>query len=270
MAVFSPVARSQGSFSIAAANNYVRNKDWNGLLRYSTEWTKAKPQEPMAWFYLGSTWGMGLRNSAQAVPAFQKAVALKSDWPEAWNALGHELIAMNRNDEAVDAFSHAVKEAPKNTNYWNNLAAAYSYSNRISKAVGALEDEQRVVGSSLTFVDWYNLGNGFLTMQEFKSATNAFREAIKKNPNFAPIWNNLGTLEGMLGNNNAALEDYQRASRLGDNLGTSNFARLQNAIAASNQSNSMDPLEQLRRSQNADMQYRAHQAWQERLARAQN
>jgi tetratricopeptide (TPR) repeat protein len=119
------------------------------------------------------------------------------------------------------------------------------------------------------FAEWYNLANGFLTMQEFKSAANAYRRALKLNPGYGPAWNNLGTLEGMLGNNSAALDDYKRAAGLGDPLGDSNFSRLQNAINAAQEARSDDPLKALWRSQAADLEYRARQAWQERLARAQ-
>ena len=264
------LAPAQNSFSVAAANDYVRRQDWNGLLRYSNAWTGAKPRDEMGWFYLASTYGMGLKNHAQAVPAFQRAVSLKSNWPEAWNALGFELVALNRNDEAVNAFTNATQQAPNKANYWNSLAAAYSYSNRISKAIDALEHEQRAVGSNLTYVDWYNLANGFLTMEEFSSATNAYRQALRLNASFAPAWNNLGTLEGRNGNNNAALQDYQQAAKLGDALGARNYNRLQNAIAEARQSHSDDPMRQLQISLNKELEYRAHQAWQERLARAQN
>lgn len=272
IAAIAPVSRpalAQSTFTAEAANRYVGARDWSGLLRYSSAWTKTQPKDPMGWFYLGNTYGIGLKDPGQALPAFEHAVSLKSAWPEAWNALGHVLVQLQRNDDAADAFSHAVTLAPKRTNYWNSLAAAYSYDNRISKAVDALEGEQKAAGASMGFVEWYNLGNGFLTMQEFKSAANAFRQALRLNPGYAAAWNNLGTLEGMLGNNSAALDDYRRASALGDPLGGTNVARLQSAIAAAREARSDDPLKALWRSQNAELERRARQAWQDRLGAAQ-
>lgn len=61
-----------GSFSIEGANAYVSARDWDGLLRYSTAWTKAQPNAPMAWFYLGNTYGQGLKQPGQALPAFER------------------------------------------------------------------------------------------------------------------------------------------------------------------------------------------------------
>jgi len=255
----------QGSFSIEAANRYLAVKDWNGLLQYSIAWTKGQPREAMAWFYLGSTYDLGLNDPGHAAPAFETAVSVKPAWPEAWTALGHVYLHLQRNDDAIKAFSQAVKLAPKRPNYWNNLAAVYSYESRLSKAVDALEAEQQFAGSSMGFAEWYNLGNGFLAMQENKSAANAYRQALKLNPNYAAAWNNLGTLEGMLGNTAAALDDYRHASALGDSFGDTNFNRLQNAIAAARAARSDDPLKALWRS----LERRAQQAWQDRLGAAQ-
>ena len=270
-AVFGPSgAHGQGSFTIETANGFVSVRDWNGLLRYATAWTRAKPNDPMGWFYVGNTYGMGLNRPDQALPAFQRAVALKATWPEAWNALGHVEVQLQHYDDAAKAFTRAVQQAPTRPNYWNNLAAAYSYANRISLAVQALENEQRATASIATFADWYNLGNGFLTMQEFRPAANAYRQAIRLNPQYGPAWNNVGALEGVLGNTAAALEDYRRAAALGDDLGTSNYARLQAAVTAAREARSDDPLKAFWRQQAADTEYRAQRAWQERLARAQN
>ena len=258
-----------GAHSIERANVYVNAQDWNGLLRYSIEWTQTEPNAPMAWFYLGNTYGQALKQPQHALPAFERAVALQPKWPEAWNALGFINVALKRFDEAAKAFAHAVEQAPAKATYWNNLAAAYSYQNRLSIVVKTLEDEQRAIAGSSVFVDWYNLGNGFCTTQEFTSAATAYRRAIQLKPDYGPAWNNLGTIEAIAGNNQAALKDYHQASTLGDGLGAANYARLQQAMVAAAQSRSNDPLESLRRSQAADLQYRAQQAWQERLARAQ-
>ncbi|MEO8481701.1 MAG: tetratricopeptide repeat protein [Acidobacteriota bacterium] len=263
-------AGSQSAYTVDAANALVRAQDWNGLLRYATAWTKATPNDAMGWYYLGNAYGIGLKRPDQAQPAFQRAVELRANWPQAWNALGFVSVDLKRYDDAVTAFTHATEQAPTRPNYWNSLAAAYSYQNRLSMAVQALEGEQRALTADSKATEWYNLGNGFLTMEEFKLAANAYRRALALDPADAASWNNLGTLEGVLGNTNAALADYQRASRLGNQLGANNYARLQQTIAAAQQTRSDDPLRALWRSQVADAEYRARQAWQERLAIAQN
>lgn len=199
-------------------------------------------------------------------------MALQQKWPEAWNALGFVNVELKRYDEAAKAFTRAVEQAPAKASYWNSLAAVYSYQNRLSLTVKTLQGEQRAIAGSSAFVDWYNLANGFCTMQEFTLAAAAYRRTIQLNPGYGPAWNNLGTIEGVAGNTQAALNDYQRASALGDEAGATNYSRLQQAIAAAAaaQRDNDDPLRQLWRSQAAELQYRSQQAWQDRLARAQN
>jgi tetratricopeptide (TPR) repeat protein len=265
-----PMVYAEDSYTIETANGYVDAHDWDGLLRYSTAWSRAEPNAPMAWFYLGNTYGQALKQPSRALPAFERAVALRPTWPEAWNALGYVNVQLLRYDEAAKSFARAVQQAPTQANYWNSLAAAYSYQNRFSLAVKTLEDEQHAIAGSSAFADWYNLANGFCSMQEFASAAAGYRRALQLKPDYAPAWNNLGTIEGVAGNTQAALDDYQRASALGDELGATNYARLQRAIAASKQRGSEDPLQALRRSQAAELQYRSQQAWQDRLGRAQN
>jgi tetratricopeptide (TPR) repeat protein len=262
-------ANGQSAHTIAAANEYVSARNWDGLLQYAAAWTRAEPDNPMGWYYLGNTYGMGLGRPDQALPAFQRAVALRPKWPEAWDALGFVNVQLQRYDDAVKAFARAVEQAPTRPNYWNSLAAAYSYANRFALAVKTLEDEQRAIGKTATYADWYNLANGFCTMKEFEPAVNAYRQAIALNPDYGPAWNNLGALEGNLGNTAAALTDYQRASALGDQLGANNYARLQQAIADSQQRRSEDPLKAFWRGQAVEAEYRARQAWQDRLGRSQ-
>lgn len=267
-------ALSQSNFSSDQALSYFQAQDWDQLVRYLNAWIKATPDDPMPWYYLGISYGskshsIGMGRPADAKPAFQRALALKPVWPQAWNALGFTDLELKDYTGAATAFERATQQAPSKANYWNNLAAAYSYAGRFSLAVKTLEDEQRAIASTATFVDWYNLGNGFCSMEEFQSAAKAYRQAIKLNPGYGPAWNNLGSLEGVLGNTQAALNDFQRASALGDQLGADNYAKLQRAVALAQQSRNDDPLQAFWKSQAAELEYRAQQAWQARLAAAQ-
>ncbi|MEO8308503.1 MAG: tetratricopeptide repeat protein [Pseudomonadota bacterium] len=259
-------ASAAGAYGIPQANAFVRSQDWQGLLRYSQAWTRAEPNVAMAWFYLGATYDRQMKLPLQAAPAFERAVALQHVFPQAWNALGFVYVELNRPGDSAKAFSNAAQQAPDNPRYWGNLAAALSYQNKLSATLDALENQRRALGSSTSFVEWYNLGNGFFAMGDEKNAAAAYRRAIQLNPNYAAVWNNLGALEGSAGNTQAALSDYQRAAALGDQAGRDNYQRLKNAIAAANRpAQPVDGLRQLQMSQQADREFHARQAWQEHL-----
>ncbi|MEO8314633.1 MAG: tetratricopeptide repeat protein [Pseudomonadota bacterium] len=255
-----------GAFGIPQANEFVGKQDWQGLLRYAQAWTRAEPNTPMAWFYLGATLDRQFNRPEQAAPALEKAVAMQHVWPQAWNALGFVYNELKRPADSAKAFSNAAQQAPNNPHYWGNLAAALSFQNKLSATLDALEKQKRALGSSTSFIEWYNLGNGFFAMGDEDNAKTAYRRALQLNPNYADAWNNLGALEGSTGNTSAALNDYQRAAALGDPVGRSNYQRLQNAIAAANRPNPpVDALRQLEISQQRDREFHAHQEWQQHL-----
>ncbi len=254
------------SYDIPHANEFVRNQDWQGLLRYSQDWTRAEPKTPMAWFYLGATLDRQFKQPEQAAPALEKAVAMQRVWPQAWNALGFVYVELKRFDESAKAFSNAAQQAPENPHYWGNLAAALSFQNKLSPTLDALERQRRALGSSTSFVEWYNLGNGFFAMGDEENAKACYQRAIQLNPNYADVWNNLGALEAGSGNTQAALNDYQRAAALGNTVGRDNYQRLQNAIAAANRpAEPIGALRQLEISIEHDRQFHAQQAWQDHL-----
>jgi tetratricopeptide (TPR) repeat protein len=254
------------AYSIPQANDFVRNQDWPGLLRYAQAWTRAEPNTPMAWFYLGATLDRQFKQPQQAAPALEKAVAMQHVWPQAWNALGYVYSELERHGDSMQAFSNAAHQAPDNPHYWGNLAAAHSFQNKLSEALDALEHQRRALGSSTSFAEWYNLGNGFFAMGDDRDATAAYQRAIQLNPNYAAVWNNLGALEGSSGNTQAALDDYRRAAALGDAAGRENLRRLQEAAAAANQpAQPVNPLRQLEISQQRDREFNARRAWEEHL-----
>jgi tetratricopeptide (TPR) repeat protein len=266
LASFMSSSSAADGYDISHANEFVRNQDWQGLLRYSQAWTRAEPNTPMAWFYLGATLDRQFKQPEQAAPALEKAVAMQHVWPQAWNALGFVYIELKRPDDSSKAFSNAAQQAPNNPHYWGNLAAALSFQNKLSATLDALEHQRRALGSSTSFIEWYNLGNGFFAMGDDDNAKAAYQRTIQLNPNYADVWNNLGALEAGSGNTQAALNDYQRAAALGDPVGRNNYQRLQNAIAAANRPEQpMDALRQLEISQEHDRAFHAQQAWQEHL-----
>jgi tetratricopeptide (TPR) repeat protein len=224
---------AQGGYSLAGANGYVARQDWNGLLAYTRSWTRANPNEPLAWYYMGQTYGSKLNRQVEAANAFERAVALKPHWPEAWWALGYTDMQLKRYPEAQRAVSTAVEQAPDRLNYRNGLAAVYSYLNRWDDVVRTLDDEEKVMERVRTGAnDWYNLGLAFFNSKQLKQAEGAYNRTVKLNPGLAVAWTNLGATEQLLGNSQAALAGYQRGASLGDHISVEDYAQLHQALTA--------------------------------------
>jgi tetratricopeptide (TPR) repeat protein len=224
-----PPLAGQGGYSYVGANAYVGRKDWSGLMAYCTAWTRADPNDPMAWYYLGQTYGVGLNQPAQAANAFRRAVALKPQWPEAWHALAVTCNQTGQYQEEANAARHAIAQMPDRPNYWNDLAVAYSQMGDWKDMVRTLEQEQQHMTRATSY-DWYNLGNAYHSVVHAKEAETCLLQSVKMNPQMGMAWNNLGVVEQGLGNYQAALADYRRAASLGDGFASGNYARLNRAL----------------------------------------
>lgn len=56
-------------FSNNGAARYVQAQDWDGLLRYAQGWTRAEPNDPNGWAFLGMDYGLHLHQPNQAATA---------------------------------------------------------------------------------------------------------------------------------------------------------------------------------------------------------
>jgi hypothetical protein len=97
-AVHAGPALSQ-AYSADKAMGYFQAHDWNQLIPYLNSWAKAAPNDAMPWYYLGTSYGskshgIGMERPEDARIAFKKAVALKPNFPKAWNALGFTEIEL--------------------------------------------------------------------------------------------------------------------------------------------------------------------------------
>ena len=154
-------AFAQGRYSVEGANQYVRSKDWNGLGRYATDWTKAEPNSPTAWYYVGNNYATGLQQPEAAIPAFQQVVRLDPNRHGAWQTLGVQFMKVKRFEDAVNAFKRATEIEPRRPNYWNNLASAYRETHQFNLAVAALDSNLKLAAPHGTWTDWHNLGLGY-------------------------------------------------------------------------------------------------------------
>lgn len=229
------IAPGQGSFSPGGANRFVQRKDWNGLVRYAKSWTASEPGSAMGWYYLGSAYGIGLHDPASARAPFEKAVELNRGWSLTWNALGFTYLDLKRHGDAIRAFQHCVDQEPRKSNYWNNLAFAYSANGRRDLAVQTLQRQRAAVAGYATYTDWYNMGNGFANLDHREEAVAAFNQALRLNPRFGAAWNNLGVTQQEMGNYSGALNSYRHAGQLGDPLGNANAAALQRGLNVAQQ-----------------------------------
>ncbi len=224
-------AQAQG-FSSNGAARYVQTQDWNGLLHYAQGWTRAEPNDPNGWAFLGMDYGLHLHQSAQAATAIRHALQLNPNQPDGWEALGVAYIDLKQYPDAIVAIRRAIQLNPNQYAFWNNLAAAYSDEADWKDAMGTLDQEQPLAARLNNAQVWYVLGNGYLRLENAPKAVPAFQHCVHLQPRLAPCWTNLGVMLEWGGNDQAALQAYARANALGDSLAGQDAGRLKQAIAA--------------------------------------
>ncbi|HEX4283657.1 MAG TPA: tetratricopeptide repeat protein [Terracidiphilus sp.] len=226
------ISAQANAYSAAGANAYVQSKDYQGLLRYATAWSKGEPNNADAWSYLGVAYGIYLKQPDKAVGPMLQSLKLNPNQAPGWHALGITYLQLKQNANAVGAISRAIKLNPNQPNYYNNLAAAYAEMARWQDAFNTLNDEEPLAERLNNAGVWYKLGNGYARLEQAQPAVSAYQHAIKLNPNWAQAWTNLGSMLQWGGNVQGADNAYVQGSRLGDPLAAQDRARLQQALAA--------------------------------------
>jgi tetratricopeptide (TPR) repeat protein len=224
-------AQPQG-FSASGAARYVQAEDWNGLLRYAQSWTRAEPNDPNGWAFLGMDYGLHLHQPAQAAIAIRRSLQLNPNQPDGWEALGVACLDLKQYPDAITAIRRAIQLNPNQYAFWNNLAAAYSDEADWKDAMGTLDQEQPLAARLKNAQVWYVLGNGYLRLENAPKAVPAFQHCVQLQPGLAPCWTNLGVMLEWGGNDQAALQAYARATALGDSLAGQDAGRLKQAMAA--------------------------------------
>lgn len=126
----------------------------------------------------------------QAADCFRKAIALKSDYYEAYNNLGVILAGLKLLEEAANSFREAVRLRPDNADIYNNLGV-------ILKDLGDLDEAEvylrRGINLKSNFPDAYNnLGLVLKATHQLMQAEESLRQAIMLQPDFPEAYNNLG------------------------------------------------------------------------------
>jgi tetratricopeptide (TPR) repeat protein len=242
IALAAPVSTvvAQTRYSVEGANHFVRAKDWNGLSQYATAWTKAEPNNPLAWYYLGNNYATGLQQPEASIPAFQQVVRLDPNRHGAWQTLGVQYMKVKRFEDAVNAFKRATEIDPRKPNYWNNLASAYRETRQFDLAVAALDSNMKLAAPHGNWADWHNLGTAYRNLglmwgnerDRQNKAIITFRQSLKLNPKNHDGWNSLGATYQTLGNYDEAFRCYKQAESLGNTYARNNYDTLKAAIAA--------------------------------------
>lgn len=126
----------------------------------------------------------------QAIPLFERAIAIGGPNSGVLFNYGVALRADGRTVQAARAFRHAAEASPGRVDCWYNLGEAYRQLGRLTDAVNGfqkaidLEPENEPA--------WFNLGNVLLDLGRIEDAIEAYEKAVELGSDNVQAQNNLG------------------------------------------------------------------------------
>lgn len=161
-----------------------------------------------------------LENRAINIPEF---VNIKSD---SWNKIvdvfsdrsnyplrvGHVALYYNKFDEAIKAYSEAIKLNPEDHALWYTRAVAYK---RAGKILDSIHDLNKTLELNPDFVEGYvELAEAYVKMKNYKGAEEYFNKALKFDSKIVSAWSGLGISNAMCKQYKASIKYFNKAIEL--------------------------------------------------------
>lgn len=137
------------------------------------------------YFYAWNTLGVvhsGLGELKEAKGAFKRALAIKPDDFSVWTNLAEVHILLGELREAVDVLGWTIEHDP-------HSVTAHLKLGRVYQLLGGVENHEKALDVYETLVEfwpnataYYNLGEAYLRLEEYRKARDAYRAAVEKEP----------------------------------------------------------------------------------------
>ena len=155
---------------------------------------------------------LALQNSGAldgAIASYEKAVAIKPDYHEAWNNLGSAYDDKEEYGRAIECLQKALEIKPDAHEAWYNMGLAYAHKEEYGQAI---ERFQRAVDINPDYHEaWDNMGVAYGDKREYDQAIRCYQKAVAINPDYHEAWYNMGVAYDDKGEYDRAIECYQKA-----------------------------------------------------------
>jgi tetratricopeptide (TPR) repeat protein/uncharacterized membrane protein len=179
-----------------------------------TLWTDTETQNPGAWIAWNNL-GDALVNEGrldEAMPQFQKAVAIYPGYCEAHNNIGNLLSQAGHYDAAIPQYEQALASNPRYAEAYNGLGNALQQKGRLDEAIA--QYQQSLALNPYYAAAYSNLGNALLQKNQVDDAIAVLQKALANNPNLSQSHYNLGWAYLHQGRVNDTIAQYRIALAL--------------------------------------------------------
>jgi tetratricopeptide (TPR) repeat protein len=147
------------------------------------------------------------------------------DQPDWLVVAGYAWLRSGDYPKAVASLSRVTQRSPEDIDAWNLLGESERLAGQPARAAQTLERASAIGRTS--FVTFFLLGQAYHDSGRFELAINAYREAVRIEPEFAPAWFGLGAAYVQLRDPQAARGALERLRGLDSKSAAELAARIQ-------------------------------------------
>ena len=131
-----------------------------------------------------------LKRYKEASATYKKAIQIKPEYSEAWNAQGNTLSDLKRYKEALDAYEKAIQIQPEYLEAWKNRAFVLDNLQRYEEAIDSFDQALKI---KLNYPEaWNGRGDALNNLQRYAEAISAYDKAVQYKPDYYQAWNSRG------------------------------------------------------------------------------
>ena len=151
----------------------------------------------------------GLGQFVASVEAYNKALAIKPDYAQAYNNMGVTLQEQGKLEEAIEAYNKALAIKPDNAEAYNNMGNALKEQGKLEEAIEAYN---KALAIKLDYAEaYYNMGVTLQEQGKLEEAIEAYNKALAIKPDNAEAYYNMGNALKEQGKLEEAIEAYNKA-----------------------------------------------------------
>ena len=196
------------------ASDYIALSDFGDADKWFSAVVAEKPDDADAWYLLGRT-KFNENNFAEAIPCFERALALRPRNVEAENNLGLAWQAINDLEKAQTAFQAAIEwegNSPTDAQPFLNLGTLLADQNRFDNAIPHLAKAAQLSPDNPRIHEV--LGQVYTAQHDLPKAQNELERAIELAPNTSALHFKLGQIYRKEGLSDRAQSEFDICTRL--------------------------------------------------------
>ncbi|MGJ3247737.1 MAG: tetratricopeptide repeat protein [Elainellaceae cyanobacterium] len=187
---------------------FYANKDFASALICFDKAIEIKTDYPEAWYNRGLALS-DLGRHEDAIASYEQAIAIKADYHDAWNNRGLALNDLGRKEEAIASYDQAIAINADFHYAWNGRGVALYALGRKEDAIASYD--QAIAINADDHIAWNNCGNALYALGRKEDAIASYDQAIAIKADLHEAWYNRGVALYALGRKEDAIASYDQA-----------------------------------------------------------